>query len=210
MVFDLILIVLLIAAIAAIVMFAWVPRADQKGLTKAHHGAEIMAGIVTAVGIVTAGLLYVMEKQWSPRLAVDITANTHLLPDTEPGKAIIQAKFSITNQGRTSQAVRNIEVGAVEIIHASLPDASGDMIGKEIFHFMGKSKQIGPGETDLGFVEVPVSCGRALVRVIVKVPQPPFNPAIPAGQRPVYERKVLVPVKADCKRLAATTDKVSG
>ena len=169
-----------------------------------------MAGIVTAIGIVIAGILYVMEKQWSPRLAVDITASTHLLPDTEPGKAIIQAKFSITNQGRTSQSVRNIEVGAIEISHAGLPDASGDMIGKEIFHFTGKPKQIGAGETDYGFVEIPVSCGRALVRVIVKVPQPPFNPDIPAGQRPVYERKILVPVKADCKRLADTGQPVPG
>lgn len=200
MVIALVIVLLGLTLTAGLWSFVCAPLINSKRLETAETAARVAASLVTAVGIVTAGVLYVLEREWSPRFAVDVSTQTYSVRG-DNDTAVVQATVAITNQGRTSQHINNIEIGATALgsIAGATPNQYGDLPGKGVFDFTSnRPKDINSGETDFAYFEIPVSCHWELVRVVVKVPQPPFNPDTPPGLRRVYQRKTLVSLAKAC------------
>jgi hypothetical protein len=195
------------AAVCALLCYL-APRAKKGKLTAVTTAAQGFAAVITGIGIIFAGSLYVYEKQWSPRFAVAISADTQGNSQNQAGKptAILQTIVSITNQSRTSQIVGGYEIGVVglRVMSTSQPDQFGDLPSEVIQDFISKRfKIIGPGETDLAYAEAVVPCDWQLIRLIVKVPQPPFTIETPPEKRTLYQRKLLVSTRQACASAAS-------
>ena len=163
---------------------------------------------ITALAILAAGILYLDEQQWTPRLGVELKADPQLVPDSSPGMAVVQLSIAITNKTETSQDVNFIEVSAAGIRGPVRPDLAvpENIAATEFYrHVTSRPSDIGPDETHNEFVEVPVSCDWNLIRVDVRVPRPPARAPKPGQARAVYERKLLVPLAEVCAASAAGT-----
>lgn len=174
---------------------------DDKYLHYWHNVGQGFYGSLAAVAIIVAGVLFLVEKQWWPRFAVDLKTDTFLLPRPGSKAAVIRVTIAIKNLGRTNQTINGIAVAAdsLDYIASARPNRHGDLPGVNFHNFTSrKEKEIAPDETDYGFYEIPVSCDRRLVRVLVQVPQPPYRERPPGEPRPVYERKALVPLHSVC------------
>jgi hypothetical protein len=176
-----------------------------------HNFGQGIYGTLAAVAIITAGVLYLVERQWSPRFSVDLKTRTALLPlKGQDPHAVIQLLIAVRNLGRTEQAVKNIEIWAdsLEGVQPLQVNRHGDLPGRKVYYFeRRKTNRIAPGEMDLIAVEIPIACRERLVRVLVKVPQPPYREKLaPNQKRDVYERKALVSVEEPCSRPAAIAD----
>lgn len=173
-------------------------------LTAASKRAQILAAVVTAIGIVVAGALYIIEQQWSPRFAVDVRSEVFPLRGP-PSAALVQIAVVITNQGRTNQPIKSIEVAVQGMADstAGAPDEFGDLPSQLLFDLRATAgKSVAAGETDPEYFEVVVPCGWNLIRVFTKVAQPPYGEPRPGQKRQVYERKLIVPLDAVCERAA--------
>jgi hypothetical protein len=180
----------------------WVaPRIGQPRLDVAQRSAMIALHTVTAIAILSAGILYLEEQQWSPRFDVQLKADTHAAPQSNPPSAMIQLAIAITNKTETRQAVNFIDVSAFGIrgaVHQD-PAAPQDLAATPIYRFVTRqANEAGADETAYQFVEIPVSCAWRLVRVVVRVPKPPAQPPRPGKRRSEYERKLLVPTGEAC------------
>lgn len=199
------LVVVLVPLIAGALVWAfWIaPNLEKKRLESANSAAHVAASLVTAIAILTAGVLYLLERQWSPRFGVELKTETHPLPAANRNIAVVQATVAITNLGRTSQHIESIEIGVAGLEQSpnETPNEFGDLPGPRIYHFFSRPKDVDAGETDLGYFEVPVNCRWSLVRVVVKVPQPSRDNA-PLNNRPVYQRKALVSLADACAATA--------
>ena len=77
---------LLLLALGFIIMLLvgwafWIaPKLGQQRLDIAQKSALVAVHTVTAIAILAAGLLYLEEQQWSPRLGVELKADTRLIP----------------------------------------------------------------------------------------------------------------------------------
>jgi hypothetical protein len=204
----LVLILLALVLLVCAVLWGLAPRTKKEKLTAASTAAQGFAAVATAVGIIVAGALYIFEKQWSPRFAVAISADAQANSQDQGGKttAILQTIVTITNQSRTAQSVDGFEVGVVglRVMSTSQPDQFGDLPSEVIQDFVSRrSKIIGPGETDLAYAEAVVPCDWKLIRLIVKVPQPPFTIDTPPEKRTLYQRKLLVSTRQACADAAS-------
>jgi len=83
------------------------PRLDH-----AQKSAMIAFQMVTALAILSAGILYLDEQQWSPRLGVELKADPKLVPESNPESAVVQLSIGITNMTETNQTVNFIDVAA--------------------------------------------------------------------------------------------------
>jgi hypothetical protein len=188
----------------------WSNQLGQAQLNRLHTAIETAAHGLTALGVLTVAVLFVEERQWDPRFSVDVKVDAQTIPQASKKTAVVQLAIAVTNQGRVSQSVNYIEVAALGLSGnpatdlAELPDLKATEIYKvRTSRWIG----IGPGETEYQYVEVPISCEWSLVRVLVKVPEPPVH--IRNGQEkiPVYERKLLVPLETPCRSPAKSSRK---
>src|SRR5687767_3160223 len=209
--YAVLLIVILVAGLMLLVQFRWPKRFSARTEKFIHSFGQGIYGTFAAVAIMIAGFLYLVERQWSPRFSVDLKTRTMALPVEGPDPhVVIQLFIAVQNRGRTVQKVKNIEVWADTLngIADLKNNRHGDLQGRNVYSFTRrKTNTIAPGEVDLIAVEIPVACRERLVRLLVKVPQPPYREAdAPGGTRPVYERKLLVPLEAACQRLSAPSE----
>lgn len=191
----------LFVALLCVFAFWWPKNLPKQKLERAHGVAETVAHALTAVGILTVALLYIEEKQWAPRFSVDVRTDVHSIPDSPNEAAVVQLAIAIRNEGRTSQDVNLIEIGALGIrgAPALASNEKPDLRATEIYKLRTtRTIGVGPGETEFQYVEIPVPCEWSLVRVIVKVPVPPAQERKPQGTIPVYERKMLVSLDTAC------------
>jgi hypothetical protein len=208
-------IILLVVVFLTVLLLA----AQFRGATKfkslgeefSHNFGQGIYGTLAAVAIITAGVLYLVERQWSPRFSVDLKTRAVQLPVNDGNThAVIQLLIAVRNLGRTEQEVKNIEVWAdsLQDVQPLVVNPHGDLPGRTIFHFpRKKTNRIAPGEMDLIAVEIPVLCSESLVRILVKVPKPPYREKLaPNEKRDVYERKTLVSVGEPCESATAITD----
>jgi len=200
-------IALLLVALAGIValLIAWAfwfaPRLGQQRLETAQRSAMIALHTITALAILSAGLFYLDEQQWTPRLGVELKADTRLVPDSSPATAVAQVSIGITNKTETSQNVNFIEVSASRVSQTARPDPQqpDELAGSGFYRFRtSRPSEVGPDETHFEFVEIPIRCDWNLVRVTVKVPRPPAREPGHGKQGFVYERKLLVATHDAC------------
>src|SRR3954447_3679433 len=203
-------IALLLFALAAIIAllclwaFWLAPRLGSQRLETAQRSAMFALHSITALAILAAGILYLDEQQWSPRLGVELKADPRLVPESRPSTAVVQLSIAITNKTETSQAVNFIEVSAAGIRGPVRRDpAVPENVAATIFYryVTSRPSDIGPDEVHNEFVEIPVPCDWSLIRVDVKVPRPPAR----APNGVAYERKLLVPVADVCPASGAGT-----
>jgi len=192
--------------VAAVCLVLWLvaPRVKAATLNASSTAAQGLAAVATAIGIITAGSLYIFERQWSPRFEVGVTADVQANAQVQGAKqtATLQTIVSITNQSRTTQNVGGYEIGVVGIRADanSKADQFGDLPGEVIDDQVNKrTKIISTGETDLAYAETIVPCDWNVVRLVVKVPQPPFTILTPPDKRTLYQRKLLVSTKPACQ-----------
>jgi hypothetical protein len=197
--------VILVSGMLLAVQFKPPKKLTAKTEKFIHSFGQGIYGTFAAVAIMIAGFLYLVERQWSPRFSVDLKTRTMLLPvEGKEPHAVIQLFIAVQNRGRTVQKVKNIEVFADSL--NKLTDLKnnrhGDLQGRNVYAFARlKTNTIAPGEVDVIAVEIPIACRERLVRLLVKVPQPPYREKVePGATRPVYERKLLVPVEAACRQ----------
>lgn len=202
---------LLIAALAAIVVLLcvwsfWIaPRLGAQRLDTAQRSAMFALHTITSLAILSAGILYLDEQQWTPRLGVELKTDTRLVPGSNPKAAVVQLTVAITNKTETSQNVNFIEVSAAGIRGPVRPDPKlpENILATQFYRYLiSRPSEVGPDETHSEFVEIPVPCDWSLVRVDVKVPRPP---ARRDRFGVVYERKQLVAVSDVCSPSAAGT-----
>lgn len=186
----------------------WIYAGGDQELKGASGRAQIVASGITALAIVAAGALYLIERQWSPRFGIDVIAETQPVRQAGVGAALVQVVVSITNQSRTEQPIKSVEIGVggiADLQHAS-PNEDGDVPARPLYNIISnKPKKVGIGETDFEYFELPVSCEWSLAKVLVKVPHP-SDEKLPDGKRWLYERKLLVPLKSACEANAAGRD----
>jgi hypothetical protein len=195
------------AIVAALGLWAfWIaPRLGQQRLDTVQKSAMIAFQTVTALAIASAGILYLDEQQWSPRLGVELKAEPRLVPGSDPKNAVIQVAIAVTNKTETRQTVNFIIVSAfgIEGPPRQDPKAPQDLAATPIYRLVTRQPQdVGPDETNNQFVEVPVACRWSLVRVDVKVPRPPVEPPQQGKARVEYEQKLLVPTAEVCSGAA--------
>ena len=197
------LFVALAGIVALLVVWAfWIaPRLGQQRLETAQRSAMIALHMITALAILSAGLFYLDEQQWSPRLGVELKADTRLVPGSSPPTAVIQVSIGITNKTETSQNVNYVEVSAARVSQTARPDPlqPDELAGAGFYRLLtSRPTDVGPDETHFEFVEIPVRCDWNLVRVTVKVPRPPAQQ--PGRGKPgfIYERKLLVATSDAC------------
>lgn len=198
------LLFLCLGAIVA-VLGAWAfwiaPRLGQQRLDTAQKSAMIAFQTVTALAIASAGILYLDQQQWSPRLGIELTADPELIPGSNPKSAVIQIGIAVTNKTETRQEVNFILVSASGIRGTAQQDPKlpQDLAATPIYRLVtSQAQDVGPDETNNQYVEIPVACDWSLVRVDVKVPRPPAEPPKPGRPRFEYERKLLVPLEEVC------------
>ena len=178
--------------------FWFAPSLGQERLEEAQRGAMIALHTLTALAIVSAGIFYLEEQQWSPRFGVELKTDARLVPDSNPESALIQLAIEINNKTETRQSVNFIDVSAAGIRGALRrdPRAPQEVAATEIYHVVTtRPIEAGANETTYQFVEIPVPCTWRLVRVTVRVPRPPVSVEHP---RIGYERKVLVQLSDVC------------
>ena len=194
----------LIVALLGLWAFRIAPRLGKARLDSAQKGGMIALHMVTALAILSAGIFYLDEQQWSPRLGVEIRADPQLVPDSQPKSAVVQLAIGITNKTETNQKVNFIEVTAAGLRGAPRqdPKAPEEVAATPLYrHVTRRPSDIGPDETFYQFVEIPVACAWRLLRVGVRVPRPPAQPGKSAV---AYERKLLVPLAELCAVSVAT------
>ena len=200
-------ITLLLIALAGIIVLLcvwafWIaPRLGPERLDTAQRSAMFALHTITAVAILSAGILYLDEQQWSPRLAVELKADPQLVPGSAPPTAVVQLSIEVTNRTETSQDVNYIEVSAAGLRGAVRQDPKlrENIEATPFYHdIISRPSSVGPDEMHNDFVEIPVSCEWGLVRVDVKVPRPPARPPQPGIARAIYERKLLIPLSQLC------------
>jgi hypothetical protein len=197
----LILPIALFAVLLCVFAFWWPREVKKQKIDRAHAVSETVAHALTAIGILTVALLYVEEKQWTPRFLVDVKSDVRSIPNAPKKAAVVQLAIAIKNEGRASQHVNLIEVAALGIRGTPTLDPSErpDLRATEFYKLRtSRVIGIGSGETEFQYVEIPVQCDWTLVRVIVKVPVPPATGRRPHGTIPVYERKLLVSLDDAC------------
>lgn len=202
------LLMLLGAIVALLCLWAfWLaPRLGQERLEVAQRSAMIALHTITALAILSAGILYLDEQQWSPRLGVELKADARLVPESNPQSAVVQVSIGITNRTETNQVVNFVEVSASGIRGPARQDPNHpeDLQATEVYrHVIAGATDVGPDETVYKVVEVPVACQWSLARISVKVPKPPARPPQPGKPRVEYERKLLVPISDACTKAAA-------
>jgi hypothetical protein len=184
----------------------WIaPKLGQQRLDVAQKSAMVAVHTVTAIAILAAGLLYLEEQQWSPRLGVELKADTRLIPQSKPETALVQLSIEINNKSETKQSVNHIEVSASGIRGPASrnPLAPQELGATQLYRFVtSQPNEVGADETAYQLVEIPVPCEWSLVRVAVKVPRPPVQPPQRGQRRNEYERKLLVPVAEVCSKAA--------
>jgi hypothetical protein len=198
------LLLLSLGAIVA-VLGAWAfwiaPRLPPQRLDTAQKSAMIAFQTVTSLAIASAGILYLDEQQWSPRLGVELKADPQLVPGSNPKSAVIQVAIAVTNKTETRQEVNFILVSGWGIRGPARqdPKQAQDLAATPIYRLVTRQPHdIGSDETDNQYVEIPVACDWSLVRVDVKVPRPPAEPPKQGKARVEYERKLLVPLEEVC------------
>ena len=197
-----------IIALLCLWAFWLAPRLGQPRLELAQRSAMIALHTVTAVAILAAGILYVDEQQWSPRLGVEVKADARLVPRSNPQTAVVQLAIAITNKTETNQSVNFIDVAAFGIRGPARRDPGHpqDLAATPFYRLVTtQAHAIGPEETISQFVEIPVACAWPLIRVSVAVPKPPARPPRPGQARVEYERKLLVPIADVCAGIARVT-----
>lgn len=190
----------LVLATCAIV-FRFLPRMASNHLKAANVGAQTLVAIVTAIAITMAGLLYILERQWSPRFTVDLKASPFTRPGLIPQVVLVQVTVAVSNDGRVGATINGIEVAAVALQTDEVrsPDSSGDQPGVLLSRFVSsRPTEVAAGETDVMYAELVVPCVSPVVRIIAKVPRPPYRAKDPIGTRRVYERKLLVSLTDAC------------
>jgi hypothetical protein len=189
-----------VLALLCLWAFWLAPRLGPQRLDMAQRSAMIALHTLTAVAILSAGIFYLEEQQWSPRLGLDLKADAKLVPDSGPASAVIQVAIEITNKTETAQTINHVEVSA-DALRGTVrrdPRSPQDVGGVEIYRFIGsRPVEIGADETSHQFVEIPVSCEWKLVRVTAYVPKPGAGNA-----RTGYERKLLVSLADICPKPA--------
>jgi hypothetical protein len=207
------ILVLLVGAILFTIQFRGPTsvRFKSAGESFTHNFGQGVYGTLAAIAILIAGFLYLVERQWSPRFSVDLKTRSVLLPIEGPRKfALVHTLVAVKNHGRTRQKVKNIQIFAVSLqgLTSLRTSRYGDLPGRDFYaHTNPSTYTIASGETELIAFEIPVSCNETLIRILVKVPQPPFREHLPKGKKPdVYERKVIVPLGAVCRDPAAVSE----
>jgi hypothetical protein len=165
-----------------------------------HNFAQAVYGTLAAVAIIGAAVLFVIERQWSPRLVVDVKSRAMLVPDSKPRSVTIQTVIAIRNYGRTEQKVRDIEIGVDSYSGSDLAtNQYGDVTARNIAHYRRPlENRLMPGELDLIPVEVTVPCSAGLVRLVAKVPQPSDGADGDGALRNLHERKLILPLSRVC------------
>jgi hypothetical protein len=171
-----------------------------------HNFAQAVYGTLAAVAIIGAAALFLIERQWSPRLVVDVKSRAVLVPASKPAAVTIQSIVAIRNYGRTEQIVRDIEVGVESYAGSNLTtNEFGDVHAHNVAHYVRRlENSLMPGELDLIPIEIAIPCSEQLVvRIIVKVPQPSEDAR--DGVTHLHERKSILPLAGVCsgKDLAA-------
>jgi hypothetical protein len=190
-----------IVAVLGLWAFWIAPRLPPQRLDTAQKSAMIAFQTVAALAIASAGILYLDEQQWSPRLGVELKAEPQLVPGSNPKSAVIQVAIAITNKTETNQKVNFILVSAAGISGPARQDPKlpQDLAASPIYRLVtSRANDIGPDETNTQYVEIPIPCGWSLVRVVVTVPRPPAEPPQPGKARIEYERRTLVPLGEVC------------
>lgn len=203
---------LVIVGIILLVLFLiqlfWRVKAPSTRHEFSHNFAQAVYGTLGAVAIIVAGLLYIVERQWSPRFEVDLRTRTSIAPGSRPRRAIIQSIIAVQNYGRTEQLIKNIELGVDTYSGSDLTtNVYGDVQARNIIKFVrNRENKLMPGELDIIPIEVSVPCTERMVRVLIKVPQPPYEENVEQGKRNVYERKAIVPLNPVCSGRETVTE----
>jgi len=192
---------LLVVGLSAAILQLW-GRIDtgSKRHEFSHNFAQAVYGTMAAVAIIGAAVLFVIERQWSPRLIVDVKSRAVLVPESKPLFVTIQTIIAIRNYGRTEQTVRGIEIGVESYSGTDLrTNEFGDVTAHSLAHYRRpQENRLMPGELDLIPIEVAVPCSAGLVRLLVKVPQPSDGADGETGLRNLHERKSILPLTRVC------------
>lgn len=165
-----------------------------------HNFAQAVYGTLAAVAIIGAAVLFVIERQWSPRLVVDVRSRAVLVPGSKPPSVTIQTIIAIRNYGRTEQTVGGIEIGVEGYSGSDLStNEFGDVRAHNLAHYARpQENRLMPGELDLIPIEIAAPCSAGLVRLVVKVPQPSSEGDGERGLRNLHERKLILPLTRVC------------
>lgn len=186
--------------------YRWSKRVGEDGLNRFHIAMQTASHGLTALGVLTVAVLFVEERQWDPRLSVEVRPDAHILPDAPERTAVVQLAIAIKNEGRISEDVNFLEVTALGLrgTAAQDPRELPDLRATQLYKVRtSRGIGIGAGETEYQYVEVPVSCDWSLVRFLIKVPMPPARLRHGSEKIPVYERKLLVPLDGVCSNREA-------
>lgn len=165
-----------------------------------HNFAQAVYGTLAAVAIIGAASLFVIERQWSPRLVVDVKTRAVLVRRGKPAYVTIQSIVAIRNYGRTEQVVRDIAMGVESYSNSDLTtNKFGDLHAHELKrHVRRLQNRLMPGELDLIPIEVAVPCSAEVVRVLIKVAHPPYDPDPDVEPVNYHERKSILPLAGVC------------
>lgn len=166
----------------------------------AHNFAQAVYGTLAAVAIIGAAALFVIERQWSPRLVVDVKTRAVLVRRDKPAYVTIQSIVAIRNYGRTEQVIRDIAMGVESYSDSNLStNEFGDVQANELTkHVRRLENRLMPGELDLIPIEVTVPCSAEVVRVLVKVAQPSYDAKSDEERNRYHERKSILPLARVC------------
>lgn len=196
---------LIIVGVISAILFGiqWFWKFDSQKSARhqfSHNFAQGVYATVAAIAILAAGLLFIIERQWSPRLEVDLKTRAIMAPETKPATAILQALVAVRNYGRTEQTIRDVAIGVDSYVGSDLTtNQYGDLQTANLTSYVRpRENRLMPGELDLISIETAIPCSAKTVRVLVKVEQPPYGKAPEDGLKNIYERKALVPLARLC------------